>query len=117
MKKYTTKALTTKTWPDFARLVDANGGVWGGCWCTWYHSEKDLSDEAPKVKCKKKEQLVKDGKAHAALVFDGDDCVGWCQFGSPEELPRIHNQKAYLATDSKLPNWKAQMGGYPHRQS
>ena len=23
------------------------------------------------------------GTTHAALVFDGDDCVGWCQFGPP----------------------------------
>ena len=24
---------------------------------------------------------------HAALVFDGDDCVGWCQFGRPTRCP------------------------------
>ena len=36
-----------------------------------------------------KERRVRDGQAHAALVFDGDLCVGWCQFGSPDELPRI----------------------------
>ena len=23
------------------------------------------------------------GTAHAALVFDGDDCLGWCKFGWP----------------------------------
>jgi hypothetical protein len=36
-----------------------------------------------------KERLVREGKAHAALVFDGDAAVAWCQYGSPEELPRI----------------------------
>lgn len=49
---------------------------------------------------------MKEGRAHASLVFDSSDCVGWCQFGSPEELPRIHNQRAYLATDHQLPDWR-----------
>lgn len=107
MKKYETKPLDVTTWPDFASLVDANNGVWGGCWCMWYHG-KELSsdDDAPEVKREAKACLVKEGRAHAALVYDGSDCVGWCQFGSPEELPRIHNQKAYLATDPKLPDWR-----------
>jgi len=106
VKKYQTKALSEATWPDFARLVDANGGVWGGCWCMWYHSLSDKPEDTPEAKRKAKECLVRDGQAHAALVFDGKDCVGWCQFGSPQELPRIHNQKAYLATDSKPPDWR-----------
>jgi len=25
------------TWPDFAALVEANNGVWGGCWCMGFH--------------------------------------------------------------------------------
>jgi integrase/recombinase XerD len=29
-----------------------------------------------------KERLVREGKAHAALVFDGDLAVAWCQFGA-----------------------------------
>jgi len=41
-----------------------------------------------------KERLVREGKAHAALVFDGDAAVAWCQNGSPEELPRIAHRKA-----------------------
>ena len=35
--------------------------------------------------------------AHAALVFDGDAAVAWCQYGSPEELPNIHHRKEYEA--------------------
>lgn len=36
-----------------------------------------------------KEQRVREGRTHAALVLDGDQCLGWCQFGSPGELPEI----------------------------
>jgi GNAT superfamily N-acetyltransferase len=34
-----------------------------------------------------KERLVRANKSHAALVYDGEDIVGWCQFGPPAELP------------------------------
>jgi hypothetical protein len=26
-------------------------------------------------------------EAHAALVFDGEVAVAWCEYGTPEELP------------------------------
>lgn len=106
MAKYTTKALDAKTWPDFARLVEANNGVWGGCWCMWYHGKAAGADKSAALKRKAKECLVREGKAHAALVYVGKECVGWCQFGSPDELPRIHNERAYAATDPKLPDWR-----------
>ena len=28
-------------------------------------------------------------------MFDGDDCLGWCQFGPPDELPRIKSRAQY----------------------
>lgn len=104
MPEYETEALDATTWPDFAALVKANNGVWGGCWCMWYH-RKD-NGESPDAKRRAKADLVKAGRAHAALVYDGGKCVGWCQFGSPEELPCIHNERAYLATNPKLPDWR-----------
>ncbi|MGP1253199.1 MAG: hypothetical protein ACTS10_02220 [Kiloniellales bacterium] len=106
MTDYETKALDADTWPDFARLVEANNGVWGGCWCMWYHGKDERSDETPAGNRKAKECRVREGRAHASLVFHGSDCVGWCQFGSPDELPRIHNRRAYLASDPTLPDWR-----------
>ena len=35
----TTRMLTPETWDDFAALVEANNGVWGGCWCMGFHPE------------------------------------------------------------------------------
>jgi hypothetical protein len=32
---------------------------------------------------------------HQILVYAGDECVGWCQYGSPTELPNIKNPGAY----------------------
>lgn len=105
MTQYETKALDASTWSDFERLVDANNGVWGGCWCMWYHG-KEGADAPPETKRKAKQCRVQEGRAHAALVYNGSDCVGWCQFGSPHELPRIHNQRAYQASTPTLPDWR-----------
>jgi GNAT superfamily N-acetyltransferase len=53
-----------------------------------------------------KEALVEARRAHAALVYDGVDCVGWCQYGPPADLPRIKNAKACHATATGLPDWR-----------
>ena len=103
---YETRALDETTWPGFAGLVEANNGVWGGCWCLWYHGKEASQDRTLVQKRKAKERLVREGRAHASLVFEGEGCVGWCQFGSPDELPRIHNQRVYQKTDPVLPDWR-----------
>jgi GNAT superfamily N-acetyltransferase len=53
-----------------------------------------------------KEQRVRARTAHAVLVYDGDDCVGWCQFGSAEELPRIKHRRAYDSVATAAPDWR-----------
>jgi GNAT superfamily N-acetyltransferase len=54
-----------------------------------------------------KERLVREGKAHAALVFDGDAAVAWAQYGSPDALPNIHHLKGYEATRTEeLPDYR-----------
>jgi GNAT superfamily N-acetyltransferase len=92
MAGYTTKALDASTWDAFAELIERHNGVWGGCWCIGFHAEGGVRGSDHRGQ---KELRVRNGEAHAALVFDGDRCVGWCQFGSPEELPRIKYGKAY----------------------
>jgi GNAT superfamily N-acetyltransferase len=49
---------------------------------------------------------VRAGTAHAALVFLGEDCLGWCQFGPLDELPRIKSRAAYEKGQSALPDWR-----------
>jgi GNAT superfamily N-acetyltransferase len=101
---YTVKALDQSTWAAFAALVERNNGVFGGCWCMGFHPEDSRTDAAHNRAAK--EQRVRDGQAHAALVFDGDDCVGWCQFGAPDEVPRIKNRAAYEKARTTSPDWR-----------
>ena len=53
-----------------------------------------------------KQRRVRQGQAHAALVYDDSTLVGWCQFGSPEELSRIKLKRDYLAGFTQLPDWR-----------
>ncbi|WP_426563691.1 GNAT family N-acetyltransferase [Angustibacter sp. McL0619] len=102
----TVRALSPETWDAFADLAERHNGVWGGCWCTWFHTfhaEKTFTAEDNRAL---KEQRVRDGRAHAALVFDGEVAVGWCEFGPPEELPNIKHRKEYEEGLEQLPDYR-----------
>src|SRR5271156_620416 len=92
VRAYIVKALDESTWPAFAGLVERNNGVFGGCWCMGFH--EDSKGTVP-PKRERKLARVRGGTAHAALGFDRDHCLGWCQFGVPDEVPRIKSRAAY----------------------
>jgi GNAT superfamily N-acetyltransferase len=102
----TTRILTPETWDDFAALVEANNGVWGGCWCMGFHPESVGNGHTPEGNRDAKRRHVERGTVHQVLVYDGDRCVGWCQFGMPQELPNIKNRKAYDRELHDLPDWR-----------
>jgi GNAT superfamily N-acetyltransferase len=105
MVDYVVKPLDKKTWPDFALLVEKHGGIWGGCWCMGFH----LAGPEPKPHPPHrgvKERRVREGRAHAALVYDGPTAIGWCQFGPTDELPGIKHKRAYQEGLTELPDWR-----------
>ncbi len=103
---YTIRPLDESTWEAFAALVEANNGIFGGCWCMGFHPQEDGPSPTPEANRQRKLDRVRAGTAHAALVFDGDDCVGWCQFGAPEEVPRIKSRRAYDKGRVAEPDWR-----------
>ena len=103
---FTIRPLEPATWNAFARLVEVNNGVYGGCWCMSFHPKDGGHTDDPEARRQAKHERVCAGTAHAALVFQGEDCVGWCQFGSPEELPRIKSRPAYDKGLVDLPDWR-----------
>src|SRR5262249_53364189 len=72
-----------------------HNGVFGGCWCLGFHAEGKPNTLSVAERRAAKEKRVREGRANAALVYEGEACVGWCQFGPPDELPRIKNRKTY----------------------
>jgi GNAT superfamily N-acetyltransferase len=106
MSEYTIEPLSPATWGAFADLAEKHNGVWGGCWCTWFHpacAEKGVGAEGNRAL---KERLVGEGRAHAALVCIGDLAVAWCEYGPPVELPRIYHKKQYEAELDKPPRYR-----------
>jgi len=103
---FVVRALAADTWDAFADLVERHNGVFGGCWCTYFqtmHDEKTFEAESNR---ELKERLVRAGRAHAALVFDGDVAVGWAEFGSCAELPNIYHRKQYDEETDLRPDYR-----------
>ncbi|HEX8496237.1 MAG TPA: GNAT family N-acetyltransferase [Actinomycetales bacterium] len=98
------RALGPATWEVFAELVERNDGVYGGCWCIGYHPEcgqRSLSYREVK------RDRVLTGRAHAALVVDSEGVAqGWCQYGSPQELPAIKHRRRYEQHPPPPPDWR-----------
>jgi ribosomal protein S18 acetylase RimI-like enzyme len=106
MGDYTVAALTADTWDAYARMMERHNGVFGGCWCTWFHTlsaDKTFTADDNRAL---KQRLVAEGRAHAALVLDGDEAVAWCQYGSPAELPNIYHRKQYDAETERPPDYR-----------
>ena len=84
-----------------------------------FHPEGIGRDNSPTQNRAEKEGRVRAGQAHAALVLTADDdaahdddapataaCVGWCQFDTPDELPRTKHQCAYREGVPDVPRWR-----------
>lgn len=106
MSDFIVKSLDENTWPDFAQLVEKHNGVWGGCWCMAFHQEGVGRTKSASQNRSEKERRVWEGRAHAALVYDGTTAIGWCQFGPTDELPRIKHKREYLKGVTQLPDWR-----------
>lgn len=101
---YTIRPLEASTWDAFADLAERNNGIFGGCWCISYHLDRGERAVSPRAE---KEERVRSSRAHAALVLDGDDVArGWCQYGSPAELPGIKHRREYDKDAPPLPDWR-----------
>jgi GNAT superfamily N-acetyltransferase len=116
--RYTTKHLSPDTWDDFAALVEANNGVWGGCWCIGFHPEGITKESTAAVNREAKRAHVDNRTVHQVLVYLDGSCVGWIQYGPPAEVATIKNPKAYEKDLVEVPDWRigCVFTGSPHRR-
>ncbi|GAA2015975.1 hypothetical protein JL107_09560 [Nakamurella flavida] len=98
--------LGPATWPAFADLAERHNGVWGGCWCTWFHLYPDPPERRECGNREFKRRLVEAGRTHAALVMDGDEAIAWAQFGTVGELRNIHHRKQWEAESVREPDFR-----------
>jgi GNAT superfamily N-acetyltransferase len=106
---YTFKELGMKTLPDFEKLAAKQG--W--CWCIYYQRPGPLGKGSPKEWARRnrrdKRKLIREGRSHAILVYEGREPVGWCQYGTREELPRIdagRNYRKVAQPSGEAPLWR-----------
>ena len=101
---YMVRELDASTWDVFAELVERNNGIFGGCWCIGWHPECGQQGINHR---EVKEDRVRTGRAHAALVIDETGAAqGWCQYGGPEELPNIKHKRKYDQEAPPVPDWR-----------
>ena len=104
--EYTVKPLRSDTWDAYEQLIQRHNGIWGGCWCLSFHPKSPERGQSLEGNRALKQRLVLEGRAHAAVVFDGDRAVGWCQYGTPEELPTITHRKEVEAGQVEHPDYR-----------
>lgn len=101
----TVRPLDASTWAAFEELCATSDGYPSGCWCIGFH-EEGLARVAS-CNRERKHARVLAGTTHAALVLEGDRCVGGCQFGPTSEVVRIKNRRRYDASqDGPAPDWR-----------
>ena len=100
---YDIKPLSPQTWPAFDALVSgttASSAAAGASGSTPTSPERGQGAEANRAL---KKAYVEQGKAHAALVMDGDEAIAWAEYGTPVELPTLHHRKQYDADQDRRP--------------
>jgi hypothetical protein len=103
---YRIEPLTPETWPAFADLVERYKGLFSGCWCVHFHCHPDPPERKEIGNRAYKQKMVVEGRAHAALVFDGDQAVAWAEYGTVDELPNIHHRKQWEQTVEQVPDYR-----------
>jgi GNAT superfamily N-acetyltransferase len=110
---FKTRELSPATWNDFESLFSKYNGVQDSCWCMYYHRQRpnrDLPDpERGRANRRDHRRLVGQDHAHGVLVYSNDRAIGWCQFGSVQELPRIDSGTKYRllgAQREPAPDWR-----------
>lgn len=103
---YEIRPLDRSTWAAYANLAERHNGVWGGCWCTWFHLHPDPPERRELGNRGFKEMLVEQGRTHAAVVFDGGEAIAWAQYGSVAELPNIHHRKQWEKEVGQRPDFR-----------
>lgn len=90
------KPLCRDTWQDFEELFIKYHGVRGGCWCAAYltfSSEFQKMSKDDRYDYHKK--LCMDGLAQGIIVYNADQPIGWCQFGSADVVRRFNRGRDY----------------------
>jgi GNAT superfamily N-acetyltransferase len=96
MSEYAIRALDASTWtpsPASSRSTTGVGSAVGGA----RGSIREKAGPRAKKGAPGRSVSLARAKRTPPWSFNGDAAVAWCQYGSPEELPRIYHRKEWEA--------------------
>lgn len=106
MAELSVRLLGAETWPAYEALIQKHNGVWEGCWCMGFHRSTQPAYDSVEQRRAHKKELVRCGEARAALVFEDETAVGWCQFGRFSELTAARKFKRHYQSGlTHEPDW------------
>ena len=105
---YRIEPLSMRTWDAFADLAERHNGVWGGCWCTYFHRHPDTDEERRALGHDRVQAAlyVEAGRARTTLVFDGDVAVAWARVRDIPGLWNIHHRKEWEKGVARTPDYR-----------
>src|SRR3954449_12436495 len=85
-ERYTIRPLSVQTWEAYAALAEKHNGVWGGCFCTWFHPRRKDEGLADVVEAGRPYRGLLGGGggghpprgSHAGGGGDGPSRSSWC---------------------------------------
>ena len=88
--KVALKVLTPADWPGLEQLFGPRGAT-GGCWCMWWRRRGGKSWAACRGEANRLafRDLVLSSAAKGIIAFNGDEPIGWCNFGPREDFQRL----------------------------
>lgn len=106
MTVHVVKPLTVETYPAWLALAQKHNGVWGGCYCSYFHTDSPTTRKDDVDRPTFQLRMIEEGIAQAALVFEGGQVIAWCKFGSPEQVPNIKHRKQFDAGEDHVAPWR-----------
>ena len=103
--KVALKVLTPADWPGLEQLFGPRGAT-GGCWCMWWRRRGGKSWAACRGEANRLafRDLVLSSAAKGIIAFNGDEPIGWCNFGPREDFQRLVASRV-LQRPSKAKRW------------
>jgi len=100
--KFKIRSLTPSLWEDLERLFGERGAC-GGCWCMFWRQPLGQKWDQVKGKENKKsfKKLVLAKKVHGAIAYDGEDPVGWINWGPRKEYLKLDRSPSFQCNDAE----------------